>query len=51
MHFEPFRTTTLLGIAYKKGLLSDLKAELLNLRENGYWITDYYIDEIAKRFK
>ncbi|MGB9716802.1 MAG: hypothetical protein ACPL1G_10440 [Thermodesulfovibrionales bacterium] len=50
MGFEPFRTTTLMGIAYKKELLIDLKAELINLREKGYWITDYYIDEIVKRF-
>lgn len=50
MGFEPFRTTTLIGVAYKKGLLIDIKAELLNLKENGYWITDYYINELIRKF-
>ena len=51
MGLEPLRTTTILGIAYKKNLLADIQKELLNLREKGYWITDYYIDEITKQFK
>ena len=46
MNLDPIRTTTLIGIAYKKGLLSDLKEELFNLRDKGYWITDYYIEQI-----
>ncbi len=50
MGFEPFRTTTLIGVAYKMGLLIDLQTELFNLREKGYWITDYYIDKLIKRF-
>ena len=51
MNLEPIRTTALIGIAYKKGLVSDLKEELFNLRDKGYWITDYYIEEIIKRFR
>ena len=46
MNLDPIRTTTLIGIAYKKGLLSDLKEELFNLRDKGYWITDYYIEQM-----
>lgn len=51
MGLDPVRTTTVLGIAYKNGLITDIRQELLNLREKGYWITDYYVDEILKRFK
>jgi len=51
MGLEPLRTTTIIGIAYKNGLLADIRKELLNLREKGYWITDYYIEEIIKCFK
>lgn len=51
MGLEPFRTTTIIGIAYKNDLLTDIQKELLNLREKGYWITNYYIEEITKRFK
>jgi predicted nucleic acid-binding protein len=51
MGLEPLRTTTIIGIAYKNDLLTDIQKELLNLREKGYWITDYYIEEITKRFK
>jgi predicted nucleic acid-binding protein len=51
MNLEPIRTTALIGIAYKKGLFSDLKEKLFNLRDKGYWITDHYIKEIIKRFR
>jgi len=51
MGLEPLRTTTIIGIAYKNGLLADIRKELLNLREKGYRITDYYIEEIIKCFK
>ena len=51
MGLEPLRTTTIIGIAYKNDLLADIQKELLNLREKGYWITDYYIEEITKQFK
>lgn len=51
MGLEPLRTTTIIGIAYKNNLLADIQKELLNLREKGYWITDYYIDQITKQFK
>lgn len=51
MGLEPLRATTIIGIAYKNDLLADIQKELLNLREKGYWITDYYIKEITKRFK
>jgi len=51
MGLEPLRTTTIIGIAYKNGLLADIRKELLNLRGKGYWITDYYIEEIIKRFR
>jgi len=51
MGLEPLRTTTIIGIAYKNGLLADIRKELLNLRGKGYWITDYYIEEIIKRLK
>ena len=51
MGLEPLRTTTVIGIAYKNDLLAYIQKELLNLREKGYWITDYYIEEITKQFK
>ncbi|MFZ3064319.1 MAG: hypothetical protein WA277_03415 [Nitrospirota bacterium] len=51
MGLEPLRATTIIGIAYKNGLLADIQKELLSLKEKGYWITDYYIEEITKRFK
>ncbi|MBI5208302.1 MAG: hypothetical protein HY934_11025 [Candidatus Firestonebacteria bacterium] len=51
MELEPIRTTSLIGIAYQKGLISNLKAELNNLQQNGCWITDYYIEEILFKFK
>jgi len=51
MGLEPLRTTTIIGIAYKNDLLAYIQKELLNLREKGYWITDYYIEEITKQFK
>jgi len=47
---EIIRTTTVIGIGYKSGLLADLKKELYLLREKGYWITDYYIEQILDKF-
>ena len=51
LDLEPLRTTTVLGIAYKNGLLTDIQKELINLREKGYWVSDFYIEEITKRFR
>lgn len=44
------RTTDILEIAFQLKLISDLKRVLLDLKQKGYWISDFYIEKILNNY-